>query len=222
MISSTMDKLTDGRPRVTITDETRILTVVSLSKKEISIGKFSRFDHSAKGEGCSIYRPMRMVDGTTELMLVNGSMSLMVDLGWISPSELGGFEDLIFDNHGRVGVIGGITVRFGKETDISIFKDANIVKVINPVKSWSKILLSNGKSFDGQPQSSLLELARMGLVDDVNIQALEKLVEAKAVIRQSEEDYKELVLSLGGEFQSCGSYEDFESWYSIPGVPGCW
>ena len=104
---------------------------------------------------------------------------------------------------------------------MDIFKDAEVVKVADPCGSWCDVLLSNGKTFRGQLNESLLKLARMGLVD-VNLEALEKLEAAKTVIKKAEQAYKDLVLDLGGELCESGSDEDYDSWYKIPGVPGSW
>lgn len=215
--------LADGRcQQATITDGERRLTVISPREEgESWIDRFDRFTPDAKG-GCSVYRPMLLKDGTTKTYLIKGSMSLMVDMGWIDRSQLGSFSELEFDNYARTGVVApGIKIRFNKDTDMSIFQNAHVVKVIDPAESWSTIVLSNGQSFDGQPHCSLLELAEMGLVD-VDIAKLRSLLAAKEAIAKAEEDYLLLVKSLGGEPKEQGNYEDYRSWYEVPDVPGEW
>lgn len=213
--------LSDGRQCITISGDEREITIISPYKKEdLNPSDFREFDHSAKGEGCSIYRPMRMKDGTTKNLLIRGSMSLMVELGWIAQSELGPFSDLIFDNHTRTGWFEpGLKIRFAPVEDITIFSSARVVQLdYKADESWYDIYLNNGESFKGQPHASLEKLVEMGLVEVKNPTGFKSLNKALEKISKAREEYTTLVESLGGVIQGSEEY----NWYEIPGIPGRW
>lgn len=178
------------------------------------------------GEG-SIYKPVRLVDGSMAKAHVFGSMALMVELGWLPVSALGGFKELLYDSYALTGIfpIEGSTktiqIRFGRQQDLTLLS-GEVVKVNDWGASWCQIALSNGTIFKGQPQDLLLaEAVRLGLVD-ADREKIEKVDRASATLRQALKDYHNTLKKLGGVVRSDGDYEDYRQWYEIPDLPGTW
>jgi hypothetical protein len=94
--------------------------------------------------------------------------------------------------------------------------------------AWQKISLVDGTVLTGQAyvqgsENSLLDLAKAGLTD-VNVGILEAAIAASQKLRQAEKEYRDSILGLGAVSQESGSYEDYDSWYSLDhlNVPGKW
>lgn len=89
--------------------------------------------------------------------------------------------------------------------------------------SWQKIRFDAGQTITCQIKGSSHDwITPLAEVDLLKID-LEKWVaaqEAKAKWLAAQEEYKQAILALGGQWEEEGSYEDYSSWLKIPGVPG--
>lgn len=90
-------------------------------------------------------------------------------------------------------------------------------------ESWQKFRFDAGQAITGKIEGPLIDwiapLAKVGLLK-IDLEKWLAAQAAKAKWLAAQEEYKQAILALGGEWQEEGSYEDYSSWLKIPGVPG--
>jgi hypothetical protein len=161
--------------------------------------------------------------------MIKGSMRLMINLGWLSEGSIGSFGDLVFDNHAYTGNFAVskrnslVSIRFDRKEDL-LKLQSSIVKVERWSDAWSEITLKNGHVFQGQLHVNLEQALSLGILDlsPENEAKLKTLNTALAAKHLAESTYHAAVLEAGAILHEDGSYEDYRSWYEIPGVPGTW
>jgi len=115
----------------------------------------------------------------------------------------------------------GIKVRFSPEL-VSKIKNHRIKAIRDWSQSWPTIILADGFVFQGQIYADLSEVVEKGLIEEIDKEKFDAANEALKKVRSAIAEYYETLQSLGGELKEDGSYEDYYTWYEIPGVPGHW
>ena len=209
MTTTTTTILKDGRTKTTIKSGDRQVEFVTYSP--LAVESILRLDGGV----------LHTDDGTKNAV-INGSMSLMLDLGWVNQSQLGVFSELEYDSYGRTAIFDpGVEVRFAPEF-VSKIKNPRIKAIRDWDKSWPTIILEDGLVFHGQPHADLSDVIEKGLIEDIDKEKFKAANAALQKARSAIAEYYETIKFLGGELKQDGSYEDYRSWHEIPGVPGHW